>query len=114
MNFKRVKAVQYGMESTTVAPLDVHADPVVLPAKVLDYDESATSEDIEVPTWLYDAQLKVLRKYPEDQFEMVWRKASLDWKVRCLDCPGRLYAIGPTETLDNFEVHLKNRTHRTK
>jgi len=26
--------------------------------------------------------------------------------------PGRIYSLGPAETLNNFEVHLKNRGHR--
>ena len=29
-------------------------------------------------------------------------------------CISQLYTPGPAETLANFEVHLKNRLHRTK
>ncbi|RKP03079.1 hypothetical protein CXG81DRAFT_2917, partial [Caulochytrium protostelioides] len=32
-------------------------------------------------------------------------------RLRCHDCPGKVYRLGPDETLGNFEVHLKNRQH---
>jgi SWI/SNF-related matrix-associated actin-dependent regulator of chromatin subfamily B protein 1 len=32
-------------------------------------------------------------------------------RIRCLDCPGRLYNAGPEHTVSNFETHLKNRVH---
>ncbi|KAF8336441.1 uncharacterized protein EI90DRAFT_3119709 [Cantharellus anzutake] len=35
-----------------------------------------------------------------------------EWRLKCFDCPGKLYTPGPNETLDNFIVHLKNRNHR--
>lgn len=35
-------------------------------------------------------------------------------RVRCLDCPGKLYTPGPDTTIINFEVHLKNKAHREK
>lgn len=35
-------------------------------------------------------------------------------RIRCHDCPGKLYTPGPDTTVDNFEVHLKNRQHREK
>ena len=33
-------------------------------------------------------------------------------RIRCLDCPGKLYIPGPGMTAENFEAHLKNRGHR--
>lgn len=33
-------------------------------------------------------------------------------RIRCLDCPGKLYVTGPGMTADRFEAHLKNRKHR--
>ncbi|KAI9206641.1 uncharacterized protein BJ171DRAFT_421824 [Polychytrium aggregatum] len=48
--------------------------------------------------------------YPNDRFEMVTSTGTV--RVRCLDCPGKLYSPGPGETLANFEIHLKNRHHR--
>ena len=35
-------------------------------------------------------------------------------RIRCNDCPGKLYTPGPAMTVDNFEVHLKNRQHKEK
>jgi SWI/SNF-related matrix-associated actin-dependent regulator of chromatin subfamily B protein 1 len=35
-------------------------------------------------------------------------------RIRCLDCPGKLYTPGPGMTVENFEVHLKNKQHREK
>lgn len=35
-------------------------------------------------------------------------------RIRCKDCPGKLYTPGPGESADNFSVHLKNKQHREK
>jgi SWI/SNF-related matrix-associated actin-dependent regulator of chromatin subfamily B protein 1 len=35
-------------------------------------------------------------------------------RIRCSDCPGKLYTPGPEMTVVNFEVHLKNRQHRER
>lgn len=35
-------------------------------------------------------------------------------RIKCLDCPGKLYTPGPETGVNNFEVHLKNRLHREK
>jgi SWI/SNF-related matrix-associated actin-dependent regulator of chromatin subfamily B protein 1 len=32
-------------------------------------------------------------------------------RIKCLDCPGKLYNAGPEHTVKNFETHLKNRMH---
>ncbi|OAL01270.1 SNF5-domain-containing protein [Phaeosphaeriaceae sp. SRC1lsM3a] len=32
-------------------------------------------------------------------------------RIKCLDCPGKLYNAGPEQTVNNFETHLKNRAH---
>ena len=33
-------------------------------------------------------------------------------RIRCIDCPGKLYTTGPGLTVENFEVHLRNRQHK--
>lgn len=33
-------------------------------------------------------------------------------RIKCKDCPGKLYTPGPENGVNNFEVHLKNRLHR--
>lgn len=35
-------------------------------------------------------------------------------RIKCLDCPGKLYTPGPDLGLADFEVHTKNRLHREK
>lgn len=35
-------------------------------------------------------------------------------RIKCKDCPGKLYTPGPEIGVNNFEVHLKNRIHREK
>jgi SWI/SNF-related matrix-associated actin-dependent regulator of chromatin subfamily B member 1 len=35
-------------------------------------------------------------------------------RIRCKDCPGKLYTPGPGMGVENFEVHLRNRAHREK
>lgn len=35
-------------------------------------------------------------------------------RIRCIDCPGKLYTPGPEMTVENFEIHLKNRAHRER
>lgn len=35
-------------------------------------------------------------------------------RIRCLDCPGKLYTPGPGMTVENFEVHLRNRQHKER
>ena len=35
-------------------------------------------------------------------------------RIRCRDCPGKSYTAGPEMTVQNFEVHLKNRAHRER
>ncbi|KAF8497579.1 hypothetical protein F5888DRAFT_1613301 [Russula emetica] len=54
-------------------------------------------------------------KYPDDRFDIWPRMApggEQEWRVKCLDCPGKLYI--PGDSMSNFEVHLKNRNHRAR
>ncbi|KAJ3551105.1 hypothetical protein NM688_g4928 [Phlebia brevispora] len=71
-----------------------------------------------IPDWLKEAMKEMQNKYPDDKFEVILRKTAssqtAEWRVKCLDCPGKLYTPGPGETLTNYEVHLKNRQHRQK
>ncbi|RIA79802.1 hypothetical protein C1645_670940, partial [Glomus cerebriforme] len=50
------------------------------------------------------------QKYPRDRFEIVLK--SNNFRMKCSDCPGRLYQPGPGFSLENFEIHLKNKDHR--
>ncbi|EPQ57744.1 hypothetical protein GLOTRDRAFT_35739 [Gloeophyllum trabeum ATCC 11539] len=56
-------------------------------------------------------------QHPDDRLETVPKATSHtdpQRRVICQDCPGRLYSVGPGETLKNFELHLKNRQHRQR
>ncbi|KAH8909723.1 SNF5-like protein [Coniochaeta sp. PMI_546] len=90
------------------------------------------------PDWLTQALQALLKTYPNDSFEGVMRYCALNEqeqpvplpapgqpvppgvqfyylpRIRCHDCPGKLYTPGPDMTVGNFEVHLKNRLHREK
>lgn len=39
-------------------------------------------------------------------------KLSFMPRIRCNDCPGKLYTAVPGKVMDDFEVHLRNRNHR--
>jgi hypothetical protein len=74
-----------------------------------------------MPEWVSKEKQRLLASFPCDRFDIVWKPASNAYKVICHDCPGKLhielilgkfYALGNGETLENFEVHLRNRNHR--
>lgn len=70
------------------------------------------------PAWLVHAVDACRAKYPTDRFHLHLHARSpeqLDddvWRIKCTDCPGKVYKPGPAESLTNFEIHLKNRSHR--
>jgi SWI/SNF-related matrix-associated actin-dependent regulator of chromatin subfamily B protein 1 len=33
-------------------------------------------------------------------------------RIRCIDCPGKLYNAGPDHTVENFRMHVANRQHK--
>lgn len=71
------------------------------------------------PEWTEAALAELQQRFPPDRFDIVLRRGvggngAAEWRVRCLDCPGKVYKPGPDETLQNFEVHLRNRSHRAK
>ncbi|KAI0926467.1 hypothetical protein AcV7_005399 [Taiwanofungus camphoratus] len=69
-----------------------------------------------MPDWLKQAMVAMQERYPTDKFELLLRRrtstATPEWRIKCLDCPGKLYTPGPGESLSNYEVHLRNRHHR--
>lgn len=91
------------------------------------------------PAWLNQGLDELHTQYPNDNFESMMRYSAVDTRtelpismppagqpvpanvkfmylprIRCLDCPGKLYTPGPGMTVENFEVHLKNKQHREK
>ncbi|KAG4427954.1 hypothetical protein IFR05_016560, partial [Cadophora sp. M221] len=79
------------------------------------------------PTWLTAGLTSLLTQYPGDRFEGVMRYTAVNsatempcpapppgqtpdgvkWmylpRIRCHDCPGKLYTPGPETTVGNFE-----------
>lgn len=35
-------------------------------------------------------------------------------RIKCNDCPGKLYTVGQGMGVENFEIHLKNRHHKDR
>ena len=93
------------------------------------------------PAWLVAAldRFKHEEVYANDLFEAFMRSSAVDMntgsqvpvpqagapvppnvrffflpRIKCLDCPGKLYTPGPDTTASNFEVHLKNKQHKEK
>ncbi|KAK7042455.1 hypothetical protein R3P38DRAFT_2890583 [Favolaschia claudopus] len=58
-------------------------------------------------------------KWRHEKFTVIQRRklgsaSTREWRIKCLDCPGKLYTPGPGETLNNYEIHLRNRLHRRR
>ncbi|KAL8665009.1 MAG: hypothetical protein Q9202_002565 [Teloschistes flavicans] len=89
------------------------------------------------PSWLTQALHRLQQSYPQDSFEGTMRYTAVSLttdqpvvlskeqaqddvkymyypRIRCNDCPGKLYTPGPELGVNNFEVHLKNKIHREK
>jgi hypothetical protein len=77
---------------------------------------AATGPPLSPPAWLSSATHTMHLQYPDDRFIIEPRQVnnSPAWRIRCLDCPTKLYSPGPGETLSNFTVHLRNRDHRRR
>ena len=58
----------------------------------------------------YDAKTRVV----VPQAHIAGKELHWEWtpRIRCHDCPGKLYTPGPENTVENFLMHLKNRGHR--
>ncbi|KAF8717455.1 RhoGEF domain, partial [Rhizoctonia solani] len=83
----------------------------------LDYSEMII-DGVRVPSWILDALATVRQRYANDRIDIILKawpsfgEEAPAFRLKCLDCPGMLYNLGPGQTLSNFEIHLKNRTHR--
>ncbi|KAK7187241.1 hypothetical protein DPSP01_013000 [Paraphaeosphaeria sporulosa] len=91
------------------------------------------------PSWLQEALKELKQKNPGDRFEAAMRYTIIDQntlqsvkpdsfaasgslppghkaqyvpRIRCLDCPGKLYNSGPEQTVGNFQTHLNNKQHK--
>ncbi|KAI0822438.1 hypothetical protein BC628DRAFT_1417718 [Trametes gibbosa] len=95
-----------------------NSPPQASPARVAPSAPPAQHPPLFTPEWLSDSMEILQTRYPDDIFEAVLRKNAtsgvFEFRIKCIDCPGKHYTPGPGETLQNFEVHLKNRQHRQK
>ncbi|KAJ7125094.1 hypothetical protein C8R44DRAFT_703175 [Mycena epipterygia] len=90
--------------------------PVSAPRPAAD-GSTAPSKPIQPPQWLLNAMQSMQADYPQDKFEVICKSGaanSPEWRLKCLDCPGKVYITGPGESLTNYELHLKNRLHRQR
>lgn len=75
-------------------------------------------ESYACPPWLITAMGLIQETFPGDEFEAILRRpnprAIPEWRMKCLDCPGKLYNCGPGDTLDNYKIHCRNRYHRLR
>ncbi|CAE6459210.1 unnamed protein product [Rhizoctonia solani] len=76
-----------------------------------------TRDGVPMPGWILDCLAATQRRYVNDRIDVIAKPRANEneapaFRLKCLDCPGKLYTPGPDQTLSNFEVHLKNRAHR--
>ena len=89
-----------------------------------------------LPTWLTSGLEELHKQYPDVLTEGMMRHAAVSAatgllcaeppadqptpegikykyfpRIRCYDCPRRLYMPGPDKTVGRFEIHLKNGQH---
>jgi hypothetical protein len=81
------------------SPGQPKVDPEPLPAHLA----------AQLPDWLQMARRRLDERYPLDLFTITWEDG--EFKMKCIEC-SKTYAVGPHQSLSNFETHLKNRTHR--
>ena len=121
---RRMPSVLYSRDPAHHSKKPRESTPV-LDASALTHEQdvSLTESDQDTqgppPLWLVHAVDACRSKYKNDRFLIQMRARPPDaipdgdlWRIKCLDCPGKVYKPGPGESLANFEIHLKNRSHR--
>ncbi|KAJ9119163.1 hypothetical protein QFC22_003655 [Naganishia vaughanmartiniae] len=75
------------------------------------------------PPWLVELLADLTAKRPRERVQATWKGPPANpppgttvtevdhWRIKCLDCMGKIYSLGPGQTLDNFEKHLRNKQH---
>ncbi|KAJ7350474.1 hypothetical protein DFH08DRAFT_694954 [Mycena albidolilacea] len=102
--------------STSVPPHSASSAPPSAPAPPPAPAVPLPPKPTEPPEWLSNAVQSLQSRYEEDKFEVLPKATAVgwEWRLKCLDCPGKLYITGGGETLNNYELHLKNRLHRRR
>ncbi|KAG9113372.1 Microtubule-associated protein, microtubule dynamics during spindle orientation, partial [Ceratobasidium sp. 392] len=104
-------------EVSSLASLNDHISPS------LSYSSdriSGQSTEVPLPQWMRDCLAATQMRYPHDRMDVVLKLSSQDaeesstpeFRLKWLIQFEQLYMPGPEQTLTNFEIHLKNRTHR--
>ncbi|CUA72931.1 SWI/SNF chromatin-remodeling complex subunit snf5 [Rhizoctonia solani] len=102
----------------SAAPGEANGRGTTPPAASPQSQVSAQTRDgIPMPGWILDCLATTQRRYVNDRIDVIAKPRANEneapaFRLKCLDCPGKLYTPGPDQTLTNFEVHLKNRAHR--
>ncbi|KAJ9110070.1 hypothetical protein QFC19_001741 [Naganishia cerealis] len=75
------------------------------------------------PAWLSQLLGNLKAERPRERVQATWKGPPANpppgtiitevdhWRIKCLDCQGKIYSLGPGETLQNFEKHLRNKQH---
>lgn len=115
---KRKMAKLAAAKATTPAPAKKGATPApATPATPVTPHQGLPHGGPQPPAWAGQALQNMQQKYPDSRFSIILKARPPDqegepqWRVKCLDCPGKIYTLGPGETLDNFEAHAKYRSH---
>ncbi|KAJ7039043.1 SNF5-domain-containing protein [Mycena alexandri] len=94
------------------------AGPASPPTVTSPTNQPSALAPVPPPLWLQNAMaaMQLQPEYTNDRYEAVVKANARDWewRLKCLDCPGKIYITGPGETLNNYELHLKNRLHRQR
>ncbi|KAF8752026.1 protein kinase [Rhizoctonia solani] len=73
----------------------------------LDYSEMIIN-GVRMPSWILDALATVRQRYANDRIDIILKawpsfgEEAPAFRLKCLDCPGMLYNLGPGQTLSNF------------
>ncbi|KAK5114510.1 hypothetical protein LTR62_002445 [Meristemomyces frigidus] len=103
----------------------------------IDHWPAPDDTPLNPPSWLDEAMRTLHARHPGSDFEAVMKAYAVDAngkniklspepgasppaglkfqfqpRIRCNDCPGKLYTAQPGKVVEDFEVHLRNRTHR--
>ncbi|KAJ5770247.1 uncharacterized protein N7511_002298 [Penicillium nucicola] len=142
-NGKRIHSFQTGAQRAMAPPIDrsrLHTQPRPQQTGAVDAPNPPQPgvSGPPPPPWLAVGLQKLKQSHPNDSFEGVMRYSAVDTetlapvanpnslsdgqkvkyqylpRIRCHDCPGKLYTPGPGMTVDNFEVHLRNRQHKER
>ncbi|WVQ70519.1 hypothetical protein IAR50_000038 [Cryptococcus sp. DSM 104548] len=111
---KKQNNVVVAVSGTEIEPTPGPRSSVRPPSVTVRSSPAVTETDI--PDWAAKALADTRSRYLKDDFVVIKKPRQdpagpIEWRVKCNDCPGKIYTLGPGETLNNFEVHLKNKAH---